>query len=170
MKQGEYVEYFIGRLIDEVMSAKIDAYLALKNNGSIRSECKVKVDWQISFFLRKCICVWIKGGSYMYQERLMLSPKDILEKEFKIDTRGYRPQEVDKYLDIVIRDYEEAFTIMKELDTDKKELIEENIALKKEIRNLKTKLDVLSDSDNAGATNADLLRRISNLEKIIYGK
>jgi DivIVA domain-containing protein len=106
----------------------------------------------------------------MYQERLMLSPKDILEKEFKIDTRGYRPQEVDKYLDIVIRDYEEAFTIMKELDTDKKELIEENIALKKEIRNLKTKLDVLSDSDNAGATNADLLRRISNLEKIIYGK
>jgi hypothetical protein len=44
MKQGEYVEYFIGRLIDEVMSAKIDAYLALKNNGSIRSECKVKVD------------------------------------------------------------------------------------------------------------------------------
>ena len=106
----------------------------------------------------------------MYQERLMLSPKDILETEFKIDTRGYRPQEVDKYLDIVIRDYEEAFTIMKELDTDKKELIEENIALKKEIRNLKTKLDVLSDSDNAGATNADLLRRISNLEKIIYGK
>ena len=83
----------------------------------------------------------------MYQERLMLSPKDILEKEFKIDTRGYRPQEVDKYLDIVIRDYEEAFTIMKELDTDKKELIEENIALKKEIRNLKTKLDVLSDRE-----------------------
>lgn len=107
----------------------------------------------------------------MYQERLMLSPKDILEKEFKIDTRGYRPQEVDKYLDIVIRDYEESFTIMKELENDKKELMEENISLKKEVRNLKTKLDVLSDSSSNGeVTNADLLRRISNLEKIIYGK
>lgn len=107
----------------------------------------------------------------MYQERLMLSPKDILEKEFKIDTRGYRPQEVDKYLDIVIRDYEESFAIMKELENDKKELMEENISLKKEVRNLKTKLEVLSDSGSSGeVTNADLLRRISNLEKIIYGK
>ena len=34
----------------------------------------------------------------MYQERILLTGKDILEKEFKIDTRGYRPQEVDKFL------------------------------------------------------------------------
>lgn len=106
----------------------------------------------------------------MYQERLMLSPKDILEKEFKIDTRGYRPQEVDKYLDIVIRDYEEMGTILKELDNDKKELMEENISLKKELRALKTKLDVLSEASSNDGTNADLLRRVSNLEKIIYGK
>ena len=106
----------------------------------------------------------------MYQERLMLTPKDILEKEFKIDTRGYRPQEVDKYLDIIIRDYEEMNAIVKELDTDKKELIEENIALKKELRALRTKLDVISESSSNEVTNADLLRRISNLEKIIYGK
>ncbi len=106
----------------------------------------------------------------MYQERLMLSPKDILEKEFKIDTRGYRPQEVDKYLDIVIRDYEEMGAILKELDNDKKELMEENISLKKELRALKTKLEVLSEASSNDGTNADLLRRVSNLEKIIYGK
>ena len=106
----------------------------------------------------------------MYQERLMLSAKDILEKEFKIDTRGYRPQEVDKYLDIVIRDYEEMGAILKELDNDKKELMEENISLKKELRALKTKLDVLSEASSNDGTNADLLRRVSNLEKIIYGK
>ena len=50
----------------------------------------------------------------MYQERIMLSSEDILNKEFKIDTRGYRPQEVDKYLDIVIRDYNEFKKILKE--------------------------------------------------------
>lgn len=106
----------------------------------------------------------------MYQERLVLTSKDILEKDFKIDTRGYRPQEVDKYLDIIIRDYEEFNAMIKELDRDKKELLEENIALKKEVRSLRTKLDVISESGNGEVTNADLLRRISNLEKIIYGK
>ena len=59
----------------------------------------------------------------MYQGRVELTTKDILEKEFKIDTRGYRPQEVDKFLDIIIRDYEEMNAIMKELEMDKKELM-----------------------------------------------
>lgn len=108
----------------------------------------------------------------MYQERILLTSKDILEKEFKIDTRGYRPQEVDKFLDVIIRDYEEFFTIIKEIENDKKELIENNIKLKQEIRTLRTKLDVLRDDDENGnnnVSNADLLRRLSNLEKIIYG-
>lgn len=106
----------------------------------------------------------------MYQERILLTGKDILEKEFKIDTRGYRPQEVDKYLDVIIRDYEEFVSIIKELENDKKELIEESIKLKQEIRNLKTKLDVLKQGSNNDVSNVDLLRRLSNLEKIIYGE
>jgi len=107
----------------------------------------------------------------MYQERILLTGKDILEKEFKIDTRGYRPQEVDKFLDAVIRDYEEFNTIVKETEEDKKELIEENIRLKQEIRNLKTKIELLKEDTNDDApSTADVLRRISRLEKIIYGK
>ena len=43
----------------------------------------------------------------MYQDRILLTSKDIYEKEFKVDTRGYRPQEVDKFLDDIMRDYEE---------------------------------------------------------------
>ena len=43
----------------------------------------------------------------MYQNKITLKPQDILEKEFKIDARGYRLQEVDKFLDIVIHDYNE---------------------------------------------------------------
>lgn len=107
----------------------------------------------------------------MYQDRILLTGKDILEKEFKIDTRGYRPQEVDKFLDAIIRDYEEFSNIIRENENDKKDLIEENIKLKQEIRNLRTKIEVLKEntSDNSTST-ADVLRRISRLEKIIYGK
>lgn len=106
----------------------------------------------------------------MYQDRILLTGKDILEKEFKIDTRGYRPQEVDKFLDVVIRDYEEFLVIRKESENEKKELIEENIKLKQEIRSLRTKLDVLREGSGNDISNVDLLRRLSNLEKIIYGK
>ncbi len=107
----------------------------------------------------------------MYQDRIVLTEKDILEKEFKVDTRGYRPQEVDKFLDIIMHDYSEFRSYIKELETDKKELIEDNIRLKQEIRNLKTKIDVMNENSSTGnESNSDLLRRLSNLEKIIYGK
>ena len=108
----------------------------------------------------------------MYQDRIALTSQDILEKEFKIDTRGYRPQEVDRFLDIVIKDYEEMMTVINELDSDKKELLEENLRLKKEIRSLRSKLELATENESQGASgvNADLLRRLSNLEKIIYGK
>ena len=107
----------------------------------------------------------------MYQERILLTSKDILNKEFKIDTRGYRPQEVDKFLDVVIRDYNEFGKLLKESELEKRELIEDNIRLKQEVRKLQTKIEALADgSNNVEVNNADLLRRLSNLEKIIYGK
>ena len=55
----------------------------------------------------------------MLQETLLLTPKDILEKEFKIDTRGYRPQEVDKFLDAIISDYEEMISVVRDLEKGK---------------------------------------------------
>ena len=106
----------------------------------------------------------------MYQDRIVLTSRDILEKEFKIDTRGYRPQEVDRFLDMIIKDYEEMNSIIRELEREKKQLVEDNISLKQDVRNLKTKIEVLAESDGGSTTNADMLRRISKLEKIIYGK
>ena len=106
----------------------------------------------------------------MYRDRVVLTSRDILEKEFKIDTRGYRPQEVDRFLDMIIKDYEEMNAIMRDLEREKKQLVEDNISLKQEIRNLKTKIEVLAETEGSNTTNADMLRRISKLEKIIYGK
>ena len=107
----------------------------------------------------------------MYRDRVTLTGRDILEKEFKIDTRGYRPQEVDRFLDTIIKDYEEMNSIINDLEKENKQLAEDNIALKQEIRKLKNKIEVLAENEgNSSTPNADMLRRISKLEKIIYGK
>lgn len=106
----------------------------------------------------------------MYQERFMLTSQDILDKEFKIDTRGYRPQEVDKYLDIIIRDYDEFNSCISSLEESNKNLVDENLRLKQQIRNLTIKLETVESNSNNGTNTADVLRRLSNLEKIIYGK
>ena len=107
----------------------------------------------------------------MYRDRVTLSSRDILEKDFKIDTRGYRPQEVDRFLDIIIKDYEEMKSIIHDLEKENKHLAEDNVSLKQEIRKLKNKIEVLAENEGSSSTpNADMLRRISKLEKIIYGK
>ena len=106
----------------------------------------------------------------MYRDRVVLTSRDILEKEFKIDTRGYRPQEVDRFLDMIIKDYEEMHSIIHDLEKENKHLTEDNISLKQEIRKLKSKIEVLAENESSSTPNADVLRRISKLEKIIYGK
>ena len=107
----------------------------------------------------------------MYRDRVVLTSRDILEKEFKIDTRGYRPQEVDRFLDVIIKDYEEMHSIIHDLEKENKHLTEDNISLKQEVRKLKNKIEMLADNDGGlNVSNADMLRRISKLEKIIYGK
>ena len=98
-----------------------------------------------------------------------LSIQDILEKEFKIDTRGYRPQEVDSFLDVIMRDYNEYNNIIKALVKDNKSLMAENLTLKEEVRNLKSSIEAAKYGEKE-ITNVDLLRRISQLEKIILGK
>ncbi|CDE95889.1 MAG: cell division regulator GpsB [Bacilli bacterium] len=98
-----------------------------------------------------------------------LSIQDILEKEFKIDTRGYRPQEVDSFLDVIMRDYNEYNNIIKALVKDNKSLMAENHTLKEEVRNLKSSIEAAKYGEKE-ITNVDLLRRISQLEKIILGK
>lgn len=105
----------------------------------------------------------------MYQGHIELTKQDILEKEFKIDARGYRLQEVDKFLDIIIRDYNEYDNIISNLEKEKRQLVRENQELKQEVRNLKSSIDALK-VDEKEITNVDIIRRISQLEKIVLGK
>ena len=108
----------------------------------------------------------------MYNEKIYLTPQEILEHDFKIDARGYRPQEVDKYLDMIIRDYTEYNSIIRNLEKSLKDLTEDNYTLKQEIRRLQDELASAEEQANSpkSVTNIDLLRRISQLEKVVYGK
>lgn len=109
----------------------------------------------------------------MYSDKIYLTPQEILDKEFKVDARGYRPQEVDKYLDMVIRDYTEFISIIKNKDKEIRDLTEDNVKLKQEIRRLRTTIEAAEENPGVqtrSVNNVDLLRRISQLEKIVYGK
>ena len=111
----------------------------------------------------------------MYQNKITLSPQDILEKDFKIDTRGYRLKEVDQFLDVIIGDYEQFFKMLRHNEKEKEELLDEITRLKQEIRNLKMKIEIADSSEKdpypvRENTNIDIMKRLSQLEKIVYGK
>ena len=103
----------------------------------------------------------------MYNDKITLTPQDILDKEFKIDARGYRPQEVDKFLDIVINDYNEFIAEIKRLKKEITYLNDDNNKLKNELRRIKANIEAAegSASNNNSVSNVDLLRRLSQLEK-----
>ena len=103
------------------------------------------------------------------QGKISLTPQDILEKEFKIDTRGYRLKEVDQFLDEIIGDYEQFYQIIENLEKEKEDYLKEIMNLKQELRNVKMSVDIAKTGEKE-FTNMDLLRRVSNLEKIIFSK
>lgn len=105
----------------------------------------------------------------MYQNKIKLMPQDILEKSFKIDTRGYRLKEVDQFLDDIIGDYEQFLEIINNLEKEKADLLGEIMQLKQELRNSSLKMEVASNSrSNGEVTNVDIMRRLSQLEKMVY--
>ena len=105
----------------------------------------------------------------MYQNKIKLMPQDILEKNFKIDTRGYRLKEVDQFLDDIISDYEQFLEIINNLEKEKADLLGEIMNLKQELRNSKLRDEVATNNRAAGEfTNVDIMRRLSQLEKMVY--
>ena len=106
----------------------------------------------------------------MYQNKIKLMPQDILEKNFKIDTRGYRLKEVDQFLDDIIGDYEQFLEIINNLEKEKADLLSEIMQLKQELRNSKLNEEVaVNNNSNGEITNVDVMRRLSRLEKLVYG-
>ena len=105
----------------------------------------------------------------MKEGLINLTPNDILNKDFNIEIKGYRPQEVDEFLDLIIQDYQEyqkRLSSLLEINNNQSDEITE---LKKEIRDLKTSLEIANGA-RGESNSVDILKRLSNLEKIVYGK
>ncbi|MFC4735727.1 cell division regulator GpsB [Bacillus daqingensis] len=91
-----------------------------------------------------------------------LTKNDIYEKEFKTSMRGYNQDEVDQFLDEIIKDYEAFETHIQQLEKDLEEA--------KYAQPARTESRVQSKPQPAaGNTNYDILRRLSNLEKHVFG-
>jgi DivIVA domain-containing protein len=95
----------------------------------------------------------------MVSDKVKLTAKDILEKEFKTGVRGYKQEDVDKYLDLIIKDYE---MFQQEVE----DLQQENLRLRKQLEETSRRQPV---TQPAGTTNFDILKRLSNLEKHVFG-
>ncbi|RPF55806.1 cell division regulator GpsB [Aquisalibacillus elongatus] len=92
--------------------------------------------------------------------KINFTSQEILDKEFKTTIRGYNQDEVDEFLDLVIQDYE---TFQKEIN-----------ALKEENKRLKSNSQTNNASTSqrtqtTGQVNYDVLQRLSNLEKAVFG-
>ena len=103
------------------------------------------------------------------QGKISLTPQDIYEKEFKIDVKGFSVKEVDSFLDQIMDDYKAFNEIIRNYELEKEQYLKEIMNLKQELRNVKMSIDIAKDGKKE-VTNLDVLRRISNLEKIVYGK
>ncbi|KPN79639.1 cell division regulator GpsB [Apilactobacillus zhangqiuensis] len=114
---------------------------------------------------------------------IQFTPKDILEKSFSQKMRGYDPNEVDTFLDGIIKDYQ-AF------DNRINSLENENNQLRMEVQRLKQSAGTVtpgpsvspsgyfndsnsapSNHDNLGGSRIEneLLKRVSNLEQRVFG-
>lgn len=96
----------------------------------------------------------------MSLNRVQLSGKDILEKDFKTTMRGYNQEEVDEFLDTVIQDYD----VLKQ-EIERLQL--ENDRLKKSSTEQQTRTRAPQQNTQV---NYDVLKRLSNLEKAVFGK
>ncbi|WP_085523607.1 cell division regulator GpsB [Tuberibacillus sp. Marseille-P3662] len=89
-----------------------------------------------------------------------LTAKEILEREFKTGLRGYQSEEVDQFLDVIIKDYEA-------MTNEIERLRQENERLKQDISQQKS--EQRRPMTGQGQTNYDILKRLSNLEKHVFG-
>ncbi len=91
---------------------------------------------------------------------MKLTAQEIVEKEFKKSMKGYHVDDVDTFLNDIIEDYEAFETLVQQLS-------DENEQLKQQLTDAQTRRP--ATQPQATSTNFDILKRLSNLEKHVFG-
>jgi len=106
---------------------------------------------------------------------IKLSAKIILDKDFKTGLRGYSQDEVDQFLDEIIQDYESFEQVLKQKEARIAEL-EEQLSNAEVAPATVAAAPVLEKKEVEepqqvanGVTNYDILKRLANLEKRVFG-
>ncbi|HFH9837536.1 TPA: cell division regulator GpsB [Streptococcus suis] len=102
---------------------------------------------------------------------IKFTTKDIFEQDFKIGFRGYDQDEVNDFLDDIMKDYDAYEAIIKELKGEIARLKAQaanaprpaSVAVSDDVETLRTERA-------SSATNFDILRRLNRLEKEVFGK
>ncbi|WP_029498467.1 cell division regulator GpsB [Kurthia huakuii] len=105
---------------------------------------------------------------------IKLSAKIILDKDFKTGLRGYSQDEVDQFLDEIIQDYESFEQVLKQKEARIAELEEQlsnvgTATTPTAAPNLEKKEVEEPQQATNGVTNYDILKRLANLEKRVFG-
>ena len=96
--------------------------------------------------------------------------KDIYEQDFKIGFRGYDQDEVNDFLDQIMKDYDAYEAIIKELKGEVARLKAQAANAPKAAATEVDHSDTLRTERSSSATNFDILRRLNRLEKEVFGK
>lgn len=102
---------------------------------------------------------------------IKFTTKDIYEQDFKIGFRGYDPDEVNDFLDNIMKDYDAYEAIISELKGEIARLKAQAAnGAKATVAPQTQETDTLRTERGSSATNFDILRRLNRLEKEVFGK
>ena len=107
------------------------------------------------------------------EKKLTLSSDEILNKEFSLQYKGYVPQEVDSFLDEVLKNYKIIEDIKEYYETQNKALQKTNSILRNKVDELETKLEMEKNKNNSyekvdNNSNLDLIKKIAKLESELF--
>ncbi len=105
--------------------------------------------------------------------KLLLTSRDILNKEFTKNVKGYDPLEVDAFLDNVLKDYKVIDNVIVNLNDKVNELKKENQELTNELellksQNVRKSKQTFVANDYSRLDNLELLKKISAYENKLY--
>ncbi|MDY6430809.1 MAG: DivIVA domain-containing protein [Bacilli bacterium] len=113
----------------------------------------------------------------MNEKTIILNSNKVLTKKFIPHGKGYDPDEVDAFLDVVVQDYvvfenyaKESKDYIIKLETALKNEKEHSRALEIENAKYAARFEGVKNNNNVNLSNIDYINRIDKLEKALYAQ